>query len=129
MTNLFSSKTNFSAGELSTDMLGRVDLTAYANGAMALKNIFLEPTGGIHRRPGLKYVADISAFGRLIAFEPDSQTQFLLLIQNGATKVYQNDVLVTTIQTPWTTTKISKLNWCQISNGIFHNRKKIPKFP
>ena len=43
MTNLFSSKTNFSAGELSTDLLGRVDLTAYANGAMALKNVFPMP--------------------------------------------------------------------------------------
>ena len=64
MTNLFSSKTNFSAGELSTDLLGRVDLTAYANGAMCLKNVFLEPTGGIHRRPGLKYVADLGGFGR-----------------------------------------------------------------
>ena len=80
MTNLFSSKTNFSAGELSTDLLGRVDLTAYANGAMALKNVFLEPTGGIHRRPGLKYVADLDAFGRLISFEPDSKTRFLFEI-------------------------------------------------
>ena len=118
MTNLFSSKTNFSAGELSSDMLGRVDLTAYANGAMALKNVFLEPTGGIHRRPGLKYIADTGSFGRLIAFEPDSQTRFLLLIQDGATKVYQNDALITTIQTPWTSTQIRQINWCQVSNGI-----------
>ena len=118
MTNLFSSKTNFSAGELSTDMLGRVDLTAYANGAMALKNIFLEPTGGIHRRPGLKYLSNVGSFGRLIAFEPDNQTQFLLLIQNGATKIYHNDTLVTTLQTPWTTNQIRKISWCQIFNGF-----------
>jgi len=118
MTNLFSSKTNFSAGELSTDLLGRVDLTAYANGAMALKNVFLEPTGGIHRRPGLKYVADVGSFGRLIAFEPNSTEQFLLLIQNGTTKIYQNDTLTTTITTPWTSSQIRQINWSQISNGI-----------
>ena len=118
MTNLFSSKTNFSAGELSTDLLGRVDLTAYANGAMALKNIFLEPTGGIHRRSGLKYIASVGDFGRLIAFEPNKQTQFLLVIQNGSTKIYSNDVLVSTLQTPWTTTQIRQINWCQIFNGI-----------
>ena len=69
MTNIFTSKTNFSAGELSTDLLGRVDINAYANGALSLKNVFLEPTGGLHRRPGLKFLADASSSGRLIAFE------------------------------------------------------------
>ena len=39
MTNLFTSKTNFTAGELSQSLLGRVDLKAYDNGAMALKNV------------------------------------------------------------------------------------------
>ena len=118
MTNLFSSKTNFSAGELSTDLLGRVDLTAYANGAMALKNVFLEPTGGIHRRPGLKYIADVGAFGRLIAFEPDEQNRFLLVIQNESTKIYKNDTLFDTLTTPWTSTQLRQLNWSQIDNGI-----------
>ena len=118
MTNLFSSKTNFSAGELSTDLLGRVDLTAYANGAMALKNVFLEPTGGIHRRPGLKYVTDVGTFGRLIAFEPDEQNRFLLVVQNENTKIYKNDTLFTTLTTPWTSTQLRQLNWSQIDNGI-----------
>ena len=118
MTNLFSSKTNFSAGELSTDLLGRVDLTAYANGAMCLKNVFLEPTGGIHRRPGLKYVADLGGFGRLIAFEPTSDQRFLLVVQNASTKIYKNDTLVTTLTTPWTSTQLRQINWSQVENGI-----------
>ena len=118
MTNLFSSKTNFSAGELSTDLLGRVDLTAYANGAMMLKNVFLEPTGGIHRRPGLRYVSNVSGFGRLISFEPSSEEHFLLVIQNGCTKIYCNDSLFATLETPWQTNDLKKLNWCQLSNGV-----------
>lgn len=118
MTNLFSSKTNFSAGELSTDLLGRVDLTAYANGAMSLKNIFLEPTGGIHRRPGLKYLADLGTLGRLIAFEPSTDKKFLLVIQNEATKIYKDDTLIATLTTPWTTSQLRQLNWTQIANGI-----------
>ena len=118
MTNIFSSKTNFSAGELSTDLLGRVDLTAYANGAMALKNVFLEATGGVHRRPGLRYIADVGQVGRLIAFEADSSTCFLLVIQDGCTKIYQNDALLTSITTPWTQAQIGQLNWCQIPDGV-----------
>ena len=65
MTNLFTAKTNFTAGELSHDLLGRVDLSAYANGAMELKNVFIEPTGGVHRRPGLKYIDTLDETGRL----------------------------------------------------------------
>lgn len=118
MTNLFSSKTNFSAGELSTDLLGRVDLTAYANGALQLKNVFLEPTGGIHRRPGLKYLTDLGAFGRLIAFEPNETDRFLLVVQNESTKIYKNDTLFTTLTTPWTSTQLRQINWTQIDNGI-----------
>ncbi|MBQ4472400.1 MAG: hypothetical protein II942_04080 [Alphaproteobacteria bacterium] len=118
MTNLFTSKTNFSAGELSQDLLGRVDLTAYENGAFALKNVFLEATGGIHRRSGLKYISDVEDFGRLIAFEPNKTQHFLLLIQDEATKIFQDDVLITTLTTPWTDDQIRQLCWCQISDGF-----------
>ena len=44
MTNLFTSKTNFTSGELSQDLLGRVDLKSYDNGALSLKNVFIEVT-------------------------------------------------------------------------------------
>ena len=61
MTNLFTTKTNFTSGELSSDLLGRVDLKSYDNGAMSLKNVFIEPTGGVYRRPGLKYIDDLGS--------------------------------------------------------------------
>ena len=118
MTNLFTSKTNFSSGELSNDLLGRVDLTAYANGAFALKNVFLEPTGGIHRRPGLRYIADVGAYSRLIPFGADSQVQFLILIQANIIKIYKNNTLFTELQTPWTADQIKQVCWCQVDNGI-----------
>ena len=118
MTNIFTSKTNFSAGELSTDLLGRVDLDIYANGALSLKNVFLEPTGGLHRRSGLKFVTSTDEPGRLIPFEPNKQTQFLLLIQNGKTKIYRNNTLYQNLTTPWIDQKVQQLSWCQIANGI-----------
>ena len=118
MTNLFTSKTNFSAGELSQDLLGRVDLGAYNNGALALKNVFLEATGGIHRRSGLRYVADLGARARLIAYAPTKAQQFLLVIQDGCTKIYQNDHLICTLSTVWSENQISQLCWCQVSDGL-----------
>ena len=45
MTNLFTTKTNFTAGELAPELLGRADLNAYANGALKLDNVLLNPQG------------------------------------------------------------------------------------
>ena len=46
-------KTSFAAGELAPELLGRGDLRAWENGARRLRNVFLQPTGGVTRRPGL----------------------------------------------------------------------------
>ena len=118
MTNLFTTKTNFTAGELSPDLLGRADLNAYANGALKLENVFIDPTGGIHRRPGLQYLQTLSGQTRLISYEQDSQHAYLFLIANEQTKIYQNEILVATLSTPWTTTQLDKLAWCALSDGL-----------
>ncbi len=56
MTRQRLSKTNFTAGEIAPQLLGRGDLTAYENGAALLRNVFILPTGGVTRRPGLRFV-------------------------------------------------------------------------
>lgn len=57
MTRQRLSKTNFTAGEIGPALLGRGDLTAYQNGAARLRNVFVQPTGGVTRRAGTRYVA------------------------------------------------------------------------
>ena len=46
-------KTNFTAGELAPELLGRGDISAFDNGARRLRNVFIQPTGGLTRRAGL----------------------------------------------------------------------------
>ena len=116
MTNIFTSKTNFTGGELSTDLLGRVDLNAYNNGAFSLKNVFIEPTGGIHRRPGLKYITTLAGNGRLIPYDISSQEQYLFVLTNQKLTIYQNDSLVTNITMPWTSSQIDHVQWCALQN-------------
>ena len=53
MTRAFISQTNFSAGELDPRMLGRTDLRSFENGAAKLRNVVVETTGGVRRRPGM----------------------------------------------------------------------------
>ena len=50
MTRIRQIKTTFTSGEVSPDLLGRGDLRAYENGAAKLRNVFIQPTGGIKRR-------------------------------------------------------------------------------
>lgn len=118
MTNLFTAKTNFTAGELSPDLLGRVDLNSYNNGAQILENVFIEPTGGIHRRPGLQYIATLSGKGRLISYEQDSTNAYLLIIQNNQTLIYKDDSLYTTLSTPWQSNQLGQICWTALDNGL-----------
>ena len=118
MTNLFTAKTNFTAGELSSDLLGRVDLNSYNNGAQILENVFIEPTGGIHRRPGLQYIATLSGKGRLISYEQDSNNTYLFIIQNSQTLVYKNDTLYATLSSPWSESQLGQIRWTALDNGL-----------
>ena len=50
--------TNFTSGELSPRLSGRVDVAKYFNGCQTLENFLVHPHGGITRRSGMRYVAD-----------------------------------------------------------------------
>ena len=119
MTNLFTTKTNFTAGELSADLLGRVDLKAYDNGAAVLQNVFIQPTGGVYRRPGLRYVDTLTQTGRLITFEKNATETYLMVVQAGQTQVYLNDELVATVLTPWTAAQLPAIRWCQGADALY----------
>ena len=119
MTNLFTTKTNFTSGELAQNLLGRVDLKAYDNGALSLKNVFIEPTGGVYRRPGLKYVATLSDTGRLITFEKSSSESYVIALLNECIKIYQNGTLTATVSTPWTSLQIPQVRWCQGNDALY----------
>ena len=119
MTNLFTAKTNFTSGELSQNLLGRVDLKAYDNGALSLKNVFIEPTGGIYRRPGLKYISALSGTGRLIAFEKSPTENYLIVLQNQTAQIFLNNELVTTLSTPWRTSQLFQVRWCQGGDTLY----------
>ncbi|MCS6037360.1 hypothetical protein LNQ52_20090 [Klebsiella pneumoniae subsp. pneumoniae] len=47
-------KTNFTAGEISPRLMGRVDIERYANGAKIIENGLCVVQGGVMRRPGTR---------------------------------------------------------------------------
>lgn len=111
-------KTTFTAGEVSADLLGRGDLRAYENGALKLRNVFIQPTGGVVRRSGLRYIDTVAGTGRLIAFEFNTAQTYLLVVTDFQIAVYANGVLQTTLVTPWAEEDIAQLAWTQSADTL-----------
>ncbi|WP_319761040.1 hypothetical protein [Maridesulfovibrio sp.] len=68
--------TNFSAGELSPRLGGRVDLAKYANGLAELENMFIHPHGGASRRTGFRFIREVMGRNRIPAAWLDSAAEW-----------------------------------------------------
>ena len=113
MTRMHEHKTTFTAGELSPELLGRGDLAAYQNGALALRNVFISPTGGVKRRAGLGFIDIAEGDGKLIAFKFNTEQTYLLVLTDEEINIYADGVLEETIAAPWTLDQIRQLAWSQ----------------
>lgn len=111
-------KTTFTAGEVSPDLLGRGDLNAYDNGALKLRNVFIQPTGGVVRRSGLRYIDTAAGAGRMVAFEFNTEQTYLLVFTHLSCAIYANDALEATLATPWAIADIPQLAWTQSADTL-----------
>ncbi len=71
----------FNAGELSPRLEARVDFARYGAGLKECQNLIPLPEGGIARRPGTRYVAEVSdssMMARLMPFEATADQQHIV---------------------------------------------------
>lgn len=113
-----STKTSFTAGELGDQLLGRGDLRAYENGARRLRNVFIQPTGGLTRRPGLRHVAELPGPARLIAFEFNTEQTYLVVLTHQGLRVFLGDVQVASLAGPWTAAMLDAIAWTQSADTL-----------
>ncbi len=118
MPRLTTHKSNFTAGEVSTRLLGRSDLRSYANGASKLRNVVIQPTGGVTRRAGTRFVDMAPGPGRLTAFEFNTEQTYLLCFSHLQIDVYTDGTKTATIAAPWTETQTTKLAWVQSADTL-----------
>lgn len=121
-----STKTSFASGELAPEMYGRSDLRAYENGARRLRNVFIQPTGGVARRPGLRHVAMLAGAARLVAFEFNTEQTYLIALTNGLATVFMNDVAVASFATPWTAAQLPQLGMTQSADTLLVTHPDVP---
>jgi hypothetical protein len=126
MSRIRQIKTTFTAGEVSRTLLGRGDLRAYENGALTLQNVFIQPTGGVTRRAGLRYVDTAAGPGRLIAFEFNTEQTYLLVMTDGRLDIYADGVLSQTLAAPWAEAEIDNVAWTQSADTMLIVHPDIP---
>ncbi len=118
MSQLVNHKTNFTSGAVSFDLLGRSDLSAYDNGALELKNMFISPIGGVERRAGLRYIDTVEGAARLIAFAFNTEQTYLCVVGNGFIRIYKDEELLQTLSSPWVGADIPQLRWTQSADTL-----------
>lgn len=85
--------TNFTAGELSPRLYGRVDLAKYQNGARELTNMVVLPQGGARKRGGSQYIARVrgdAAEARLVEFTFSTTQSYMLEVGSGYIRFFKD---------------------------------------
>ena len=126
MSRIRQVKTTFTAGEVSRTLLGRGDLRAYENGALTLQNVFIQPTGGVTRRAGMRYIDTARGEGRLIAFEFNTEQTYLLVLTEGKLDVYADGIPVAALEAGWTTEQIPNIAWTQSADTMLLDHPDLP---
>lgn len=86
-------QTNFTAGELSPRLEGRVDISKYINGCKSIENMIVQKHGPVSRRGGLYFaseVKDSSKATRLLPFEFSVTQAYILEFGDQYIRFYKN---------------------------------------
>ena len=85
--------TNFTAGELSPRLEGRVDLAKYVNGCKTLENMIVQKHGPASRRGGFYYSAEVkdsTKKTRILPFEFSATQAYILEFGDQYIRFYKN---------------------------------------
>lgn len=121
-------QTNFTAGELSPRLRGRVDLSKYNNGCEQLLNMVVHPHGGASRRSGTYFCNEVrysSRVTRLIPFKFSTVQAYILEFGHNYIRFYRNNGIITSggspyqITTPWTEADLEYLKFTQSADILY----------
>lgn len=132
-------KTNFTAGEISPRLMGRVDIARYANGAKIIENAVCVVQGGVVRRPGTRFAA-AAKYGdrtaRLIPYVFNRSQAYMLEFGDGYLRIYQNgrqlvneDNTPYEIASPYSVDMLSEVNYVQGADTMIFSAPERPAAP
>lgn len=120
---------DFSAGELSQKVSGRIDLPMYRSGAREMYNMIPLPSGGATKRPGTRYLGQAKHADRvcrLVYWTVSPEVTEVLEIGHEYTRIWKSDGTLllsgsnpVELATPWSETELGDVRLAQIGNAQF----------
>lgn len=106
---------SFLRGELDPTIISRVDVAAYGQGLKKARNVIPLNQGGVERRGGTLFRADLGGPTRLESFIFNSTQEYIFAFQNTVLKIYSTAgvLLATFTSCPWLTSELYELNFTQ----------------
>lgn len=123
-------QTNFTAGELSPRMLGRVDVSRYANGAQLIENGLVMIHGGIKRTWGTRFVAPTKFPNRksiLVPYVFNRQQSYMVEVGHLYMRVYSRaGVLLADLVSPYEEDMLDDFEYVQGADTMFIAHPELP---
>lgn len=121
---------NFTAGELTPRLEGRVDFAKYQNGVSQLENFLVFPQGGITRRGGSQFIGEVkdpSKVTRLISFEFNVEQTYILEFGHQYIRFYKdlgqiqtgNPAVAVEVTTTYTEAELFELQFTQSADILY----------
>ena len=123
--------TNFTSGELSPRLNGRIDMEKYYNGASTINNFQVLMHGGLQKRSGTRYIAPIktqtgsNSGARLIPFVFSKTQAYILEFGHNYIRFFKDEGQITSggsvyeISTTYTAAQIDQIEYVQSADVLY----------
>ncbi|MFM2288849.1 MAG: hypothetical protein RL684_1992, partial [Pseudomonadota bacterium] len=129
MPRVTTIQTNFTGGEFSPRVMGRVDIDRYPNGCQTIENALPLIHGGVTNRYGSTFVVPAkfaAKKSRLIPFISSSSLAYVLEFGDLYMRVFTNSAQVLSapltpyeVATPYLEANLPDLDYCQVADTMF----------
>ena len=136
--------TNFTSGELSPRLNGRIDMEKYYNGASSINNFQVLMHGGLQKRSGTRYIAPIktqtgsNSGARLIPFVFSKTQAYILEFGHNYIRFFKDEGQITSggsvyeISTTYTAAQVSEIEYVQSADVLYlvhdaHKPRKLSR--
>ena len=123
--------TNFTSGELSPRLNGRIDMEKYYNGASSINNFQVLMHGGLQKRSGTRYITPIknqtgsNSGARLIPFVFSKTQAYILEFGHNYIRFFKDEGQITSggsvyeISTTYTAAQIDQIEYVQSADVLY----------
>ena len=135
-TQVYFVQNSLNGGEISPEMLGRIDQPRYQTGCEVLENMIPLPQGGICKRPGMEDIGPSESGAKLIPFILSASQSLVLEIRpalsdDSAGGAYffvwrGSERLATGIRLPYTRYDVEKLQYAQSADVVYLACDRLP---